>query len=102
MWRQPCAARSLGEGAVFRVIREIQERYFHTPEFAPAGQASPRAEWLTGRLPFAVQPNGPSITIRGTAFAYEGQGALGENDEQQSNERGGGRLALKRYNLVYF
>ena len=27
----------LGDGAVFRVIREIQERYFRPPEFAPGG-----------------------------------------------------------------
>ena len=27
--------QALGDGAVFRVIREIQGRYFHPPEFAP-------------------------------------------------------------------
>ena len=25
--------QALGDGAVFRVIREIQERYFHPPDF---------------------------------------------------------------------
>jgi hypothetical protein len=28
---------ALGDGAVFRVIREIQGRYFHPPEFAQGG-----------------------------------------------------------------
>jgi hypothetical protein len=28
---------ALGDGAVFRVIREIQERYFHPPEFGSGG-----------------------------------------------------------------
>jgi hypothetical protein len=27
--------QTLGDGAVFRAIREIQERYFRPPEFAP-------------------------------------------------------------------
>jgi|RhiMetdeSRZDD1v2_1073273.scaffolds.fasta_scaffold228040_4 hypothetical protein len=27
----------LGDGAVFRVIREIQERYLRPPEFTPGG-----------------------------------------------------------------
>ena len=29
--------QALGDGAVFRVIREIQGRYFRPPEFAPGG-----------------------------------------------------------------
>jgi hypothetical protein len=29
--------QALGDGAVFRVIREIQGRYFHPPEFAQGG-----------------------------------------------------------------
>jgi hypothetical protein len=29
--------QALGDGAVFRVIREIQGRYFHPPEFAHGG-----------------------------------------------------------------
>ena len=29
--------QALGDGAVFRVIREIQERYFHPPQFTPGG-----------------------------------------------------------------
>jgi hypothetical protein len=28
--------QALGDGTVFRVIREIQQRYFRPPEFAPA------------------------------------------------------------------
>jgi hypothetical protein len=27
--------QELGDGAVFRVIREVQERYFRPPEFTP-------------------------------------------------------------------
>jgi hypothetical protein len=33
----------LGDGAVFRVIREIQGRYFHPPELTPGGS------WKYGR-----------------------------------------------------
>ena len=29
--------QALGDGAVFRIIREIQGRYFHPPEFTPGG-----------------------------------------------------------------
>jgi hypothetical protein len=29
--------QALGDGTIFRVIREIQGRYFHPPEFAPGG-----------------------------------------------------------------
>jgi hypothetical protein len=30
--------QTLGDGAVFRIVREIQERYFRPPEFAPSGK----------------------------------------------------------------
>ena len=30
-------SQALGDGAVFRVTRELQGRYFHPPEFAPGG-----------------------------------------------------------------
>jgi hypothetical protein len=29
--------KALGDGAVFRVVRQIQERYFRPPEFTPGG-----------------------------------------------------------------
>jgi hypothetical protein len=30
--------QALGDGAVFRVVRDVQERYFRPPEFAPSGK----------------------------------------------------------------
>ena len=38
--RSPRAAlrgQAIGDGAVFRVIREVQERYFRPPELIPGG-----------------------------------------------------------------
>jgi len=40
--------QAIGNGALFRVIREVQERYFRPPELIPGGSGNMGAEWPTG------------------------------------------------------
>lgn len=54
--------QALGDGAVFRIIREIQGRYFHPPEFSTA-PGNTGAEWRTGRLSFGAQPHDASAAF---------------------------------------
>ena len=54
--------QALGDGAVFHIIREIQGRYFHPPEFSTA-PGNTGAEWRTGRLSFGAQPHDASAAF---------------------------------------
>jgi hypothetical protein len=56
--------QALGDGAVFRIIREIQGLYFHPPEFSTA-PGNTGAEWRTGRLSFGAQPHDASAAFPG-------------------------------------
>lgn len=40
--------QAIGDGAVFRVIREVQERYFRPPKLISGGSGNMGAEWPTG------------------------------------------------------
>jgi hypothetical protein len=53
--------QALGDGAVFRIIREIQGRYFHPPEFSTA----PEIRALKGVLAACrLEPNRTTLALR--------------------------------------
>lgn len=40
--------QAIGDGALFRVIREVQERYFRPPKLISGGSGNMGGEWPTG------------------------------------------------------
>jgi hypothetical protein len=54
--------QALGDGAVFRIICEIQERYFRPPEFAP-GRSGKYGRWMAYWTACRLQRNRAALAL---------------------------------------